>query len=104
MNRRQLLFLAPLLAIPEPRRAYSFVGGWRETERERIMREAREVVERYFQERLSRPIVVPPGVNVECISSPDELLRDKRLTVRVTVQPLSWCHAQRLLSEGFEFA
>lgn len=84
--------------------AFCFVGGWREIEHERIMREVHEATTRYFNDLLSRPIVVPPGVNVECISSPDELLRDKRLTVRVTVQPLSWCHAQRLLSEGFEFA
>lgn len=104
MNRRQLLSLAPLLFVPEPRRVYSFVGGWHETERERIMREVREVAERYVRERLSRPIVIPRGVNVECIGSPFEILKDKRLTMRVTIQPVSWDHARRLLSEGFEFA
>lgn len=107
MNRRLFLSglsLAPLLVLPEPRRVYSFLDGWRETERERIMRDVREVVERYFQERLSRPIVIPRGVNVECIGSPNEILKDKRLTMRVTVQPHSWAHAQSLLAQGFELA
>jgi hypothetical protein len=29
MNRRSFLALAPGLLVPEPVRAYSFVGGWR---------------------------------------------------------------------------
>ncbi len=105
MNRRQLLagFAATAsgLLLPEPVRAYSFVGGWRESEYERVMRAAHEAIRRAI---MGNVFVMPPSVEIECIGSPEELMREKRLTMRVKICPINWTHVVHLLSEGFEFA
>jgi hypothetical protein len=101
MNRRQLLSLAPLTLVPEPRRVYPFLWD-RETERERFIRQASEILCDYFREQLSAPLVMPPGYNVEVIGPPSELLREKRLTLRVSVRPIDWDHATKLRAEGFQ--
>jgi hypothetical protein len=96
MNRRSFLSLAPLIALPEPRRVYSFLWE-RETERERLIRQLRDAV-------LGSPIVVPRGYNVEVIHATGPSSRDKLLTLRLSIQPLSWAHAMKLRSQGFEWA
>ncbi len=106
MNRRSLLSLfayTPLILLPEPRKAYSFLWA-RETAHERVMREVTDAMRAHFVGPIGAPLIMPPGATVEWIGSKDELLREKRLTLRVRVQPLSWDHAMRLRAEGFEFA
>ena len=106
MNRRSFLSVSPLILVPEPRRVYSFVGGWRDPvaiEYERVMSEACDLIrqrlagplgadvqvergriEQAIREALESSLPIPT-VTVECLTSRSELLHDRRLSLRVTV-------------------
>ena len=88
--------------MPGPVRAYSFVGGWQESEYERVMRQAKESLERYFVERLSFvplslreciyfatysvPSELIPATDIE-ILNPETMVRDKRIDVCISYRP-----------------
>lgn len=95
--------MVPLILVPEPTRAYSFLWN-HETDYERTIRQASERLREYFDARLGAPIVLPPRVEVRMIGPGDKLFREKRLTTMVTIRPLNWKHTAELLSRGFEFA
>lgn len=108
MNRRHLLSLAPLLALPEPRRVYSFLDGWRdpvELEHKRLIELAEQRIRKISvgcwgspaytevdKERIMRAIrdsfdavVLPPNITVECLNT-GTIAQDRRLDMRVTIQ------------------
>jgi len=114
LSRRSFFALASGLLVPmpeEPRRAYSFAGGWR-TEKlsvtyDGLVAEASDCLRDYMRDRLTgdreataRAIeralasdmgafVMPPGFDVRVTSTRDQLLKDQILNVTVSWIPIS---------------
>jgi len=90
MNRRSFLALASGLLVPEPVRAYSFVGGWNGS----IADEWRRIVERQITDFRKRGWLSEPDVSARWDAT------TKRIVMTHTLRPLT--PARLVSTEEFE--